>query len=72
MDHRTPAGLFDLAYVLSSKSRETATISIYARQQLVDFQDVGYGSAVAMLVFLMISLVAAVYIQLTKIRLISE
>ena len=64
--------MFDLAYVLSSKSRETATISIYARQQLVDFQDVGYGSAVAMLVFLMISLVAAVYIQITKIRLISE
>lgn len=64
--------MFDLAYVLSSKSRETATISIYARQQLVDFQDVGYGSAVAMLVFLMISLVAAVYVQVTKIRLISE
>ena len=64
--------MFDLAYVLSSKSRETATISIYARQQLVDFQDVGYGSAVAMLVFVMISLVAAVYIQITKIRLISE
>jgi len=64
--------MFDLAYVLSSKSRETATISIYARQQLVDFQDVGYGSAVAMLVFLIIALITAVYIQATKIRLIRE
>jgi len=64
--------MFDLAYVLSSKSRETATISIYARQQLVDFQDIGYGSAVAMLVFLMIALITAIYIQATKIRLIRE
>jgi len=64
--------MFDLAYVLSSKSRETATISIYARQQLVDFQDVGYGSAVAMLVFLIIALITAIYIQATKIRLIRE
>jgi len=64
--------IFDLMYVLTGNSRSTASMSVYARQQLVDFQDVGYGSAVAMLVFLMISLVAAVYIQVTKIRLISE
>lgn len=27
----------------------TVTMSVYARQQLVDFQDVGYGSAAAVL-----------------------
>lgn len=64
--------MFDLAYVLTAKSRETATISIYARQQLVDFQDVGYGSAVAIFVFLLISLLAAVYIQVSRIRLITD
>jgi len=64
--------MFDLAYVLSAKSRETATISVYARQQLVDFQDVGYGSAVAMLIFLLIALITAIYLQATKIRLIRE
>ena len=36
--------IFDLIYVLTGNSRATASMSVYARQQLVDFQDVGYGS----------------------------
>jgi trehalose/maltose transport system permease protein len=37
--------IFDLIYVLTSNARDTMSMSVYARQQLVDFQDVGVGSA---------------------------
>ena len=37
--------VFDLIYVLTSNSKDTMSMSVYARQQLVDFQQVGYGSA---------------------------
>ena len=33
------------------------SMSVYARQQLVDFQDVGYGSAAATMLFLIIAAV---------------
>jgi trehalose/maltose transport system permease protein len=42
-------------------------MSVYARQQLVDFQDVGYGSAAATLLFLIIALVTVVYLTLGRV-----
>jgi trehalose/maltose transport system permease protein len=48
--------IFDLIYVLTSGSTETISMSVYARQQLFDFQSVGIGSAAATLLFFMISL----------------
>ena len=49
--------IFDLIYVLTSNARSTMSMSIYARQQLVDFQDVGYGSAASTLLFLIIAMI---------------
>lgn len=46
--------VFDLPYILTNNTPATATMSVYARQQLVDFQDVGYGSAASLLVFTVI------------------
>jgi len=37
--------IFDLVYVLTGSNRETMTMAVYARQQLIDFQDFGAGSA---------------------------
>ena len=48
--------VFDLIYVLTSNSKDTASMSVYARQQLVDFQEVGLGSAASTLIFLIIAL----------------
>jgi trehalose/maltose transport system permease protein len=48
--------IFDLIYVLTSGSVETVSMSVYARQQLFDFQSVGIGSAAATLLFFIISL----------------
>lgn len=60
--------IFDLIYVLTSNSRDTITMSIYARQQLVEFQDVGYGSAASTLLFFMVALCTALYLTLGKVR----
>ena len=41
---------------------------IYARQQLVDFQDVGYGSAAATFLFLVVAVFTVVYITAGRVR----
>jgi trehalose/maltose transport system permease protein len=60
--------IFDLIYVMTSNSRETASVSIFARQQLVDFADVGYGSAASCLIFLMIAGFTLLYLRLGRLH----
>ncbi len=60
--------VFDLIYVLTPNSEHTMSMSVYARQQLVDFQDVGYGSAASTLLFFTIALCTAVFLMLTRQR----
>jgi trehalose/maltose transport system permease protein len=64
--------VFDLMYVMTGNSRAMATMSVYARQQLVDFQDVGYGSAAATFLFLVIAMVVALFVTLGRVRLGAE
>ncbi len=59
--------IFDLIYVLTSNSRDTMTMSVYARQQLVDFQEVGYGSAASTLLFLIIAALTIATIYLGRV-----
>lgn len=61
--------VFDVIYVLTSNSTSTMSMSIYARQQLVEFQDVGYGSAASTLLFLIIALATIAYLYLGRNRL---
>jgi trehalose/maltose transport system permease protein len=60
--------VFDLMYVLTGNSRATASMSVYARQQLVDFQDLGYGSAASTFLFLVIAAFTVLYITVGRIR----
>jgi len=64
--------IFDLIYVLTSNSSDTMSMSVYARQQLVDFQEVGYGSAASTLLFLVIAALTIMTITLGKVRLSGE
>ncbi|MDR3494807.1 MAG: sugar ABC transporter permease [Ancalomicrobiaceae bacterium] len=64
--------IFDLIYVLTSNTRETASMSIYARQQLVDFQQVGMGSAASTLLFLVIAVFTIIAITVGKVKLGQE
>ena len=61
--------VFDLMYVLTGNSAATASMSIYARQQLVEFQDVGFGSAAATGLFLIIALATALLLTAGRVRL---
>ncbi len=60
--------VFDLMYVLTGNSPSTASMSVYARQQLVDFQDVGLGSAAATFLVLIIAACAALIIVAGRVR----
>jgi trehalose/maltose transport system permease protein len=61
--------VFDLPYVLTGNSRYTATMAVFARQQLVEFQDVGYGSAASTFLFAIIALFTAIYLVAGRLRL---
>lgn len=60
--------MFDLVYVLTPNAAETAMMSTFARQQLVDFQQVGYGSAATTVMFFIIALLTVSYITLGRVR----
>ena len=60
--------VFDVIYVMTSNSRATKSMSIYVREQLIDFQQVGFGSASATVLFFMIGLVTIVYLGATRRR----
>jgi trehalose/maltose transport system permease protein len=59
--------IFDLIYVMSGNNKDTMSMSVYARQQLVDFQDVGYGSAAATMLFLIIALFTIGYLTIGRV-----
>ena len=61
--------IFDLPYVLTGSSRVTASMAVFARQQLVEFSDVGYGSAAATFLFLIVGAFTAIYITAGQVRL---
>ncbi|TCO75992.1 carbohydrate ABC transporter membrane protein 1 (CUT1 family) [Plasticicumulans lactativorans] len=60
--------VFDLIYVLTSNSKDTMSMSVYSRQQLVDFQQVGFGSAASTVLFLIVALCTAAYITIGRVK----
>ncbi len=54
--------IFDLIYVLTPNNQDTMSMSVYARQQLVDFQSVGYGSAASTLLFMTVALLTVAWL----------
>jgi trehalose/maltose transport system permease protein len=63
--------IFDLVYVLSSSNSATATMSVYARRHLVDYGDVGYGSAIAMALLFFIVFLCIIYAPFYRKKLTS-
>jgi trehalose/maltose transport system permease protein len=64
--------VFDIVYVLTSNSTDTMSMSVFSRQQLIDFQDVGYGSAAATLLFVIVALAVALVLTAGRVRLTEE
>lgn len=59
--------IFDLIYVLTSNSESTMSMSVYARQQLVDFQNAGVGSAASTVLFAIVTVFTIAYIALGRV-----
>jgi len=61
--------IFDLVYVLTGVNESTMTMSVYARQQLIEFQQVGYGSAASTLLFFIVAALTVVYVVAGRVKL---
>lgn len=59
--------VFDLVYVMSGNNHDTMSMSVYARQQLIDFGGLGFGSAASTLIFLIIALFTVVYFSIARV-----
>jgi trehalose/maltose transport system permease protein len=60
---------FDVIYVLTANDVNSMSLSVFARQQLADFQDVGYGSAAATLLFMLVAAAAALMLAAGRVRI---
>src|SRR6185312_6273654 len=61
--------IFDLVYVLTPNSSQTKTMSVLARENLIDFDKFAYGSAESTLLFLLIAIMTVLYIWLGRVNL---
>ena len=61
--------VFDIVYVLTPNTDATRTMSIYARENLFDYDQFAYGSAASTLLFLIIALITISFIMATRMDL---
>ena len=61
--------IFDLVYILSSGNSANATMSVFARKHLVDYADVGFGSAAATALLFFIAFLSILYVSFNKKKL---
>lgn len=64
--------IFDLIYVLTPNSKATKTMSVIARENLIDFDKFAYGSAQSTLLFALIAIFVSAYIWLGKVDLVGD
>lgn len=60
---------FDVIYVLTANDVNSMSLAVFARQQLADFQDIGYGSAASTLLFFLVALAAALILVAGRVRI---
>lgn len=60
--------VFDLIYVLTPNNDQTRTMSVFAQQNLFQFDKFAYGSAASTLLFLVIGCITVLYIRFGRIN----
>lgn len=60
--------VFDLIYVLTPNNGETKTMSVYAQENLFQFDNFAQGSAASTMLFLVIAMITLLYIKLAKVN----
>jgi len=61
--------VFDIVYVLTPNTDTTRTMSVYARENLFDYDKFAYGSAASTLLFLIVALITIGFIYGTRMDL---
>lgn len=61
--------VFDIIYVMTGNNDSTITISMYARQQMIDFGLLGFGSAASVAIFAFILAGTMLYMRLLKMEM---
>lgn len=61
--------IFDLIYVLTPNNVHTKSMSVFARENLFEFDKFAYGSAASTLLFLILALLTISYIRIARISL---
>ncbi|SFO03743.1 trehalose/maltose transport system permease protein [Mesorhizobium sp. NFR06] len=61
--------IFDLIYVLTPNNLQTKSMSVFARENLFEFDKFAYGSAASTLLFLIIGLLTIAYIRIGRLSL---
>jgi trehalose/maltose transport system permease protein len=60
--------VFDVFYVFFQNRADTQTMAIYDQSTIVGDGHVGYGAAISVAIFLIISLFVVIYVTLTRVR----
>jgi trehalose/maltose transport system permease protein len=60
--------VFDLIYVLTPNNSQTVTMSVFAQENLFQFDKFAYGSAASTMLFLVIGIITIVYLKLARIN----
>ncbi|MEC9435203.1 MAG: sugar ABC transporter permease [Pseudomonadota bacterium] len=61
--------VFDIVYVLTPNNAQTSTMSVFAQQNLFQFDKFAYGSAASTLLFLVIAFITIGYIKAARLDL---
>ncbi len=61
--------IFDLIYVLTPNNAQTKSMSVFAKENLFDFDKFAYGSAASTLLFVLLALITIVYLWLGRVNL---
>lgn len=60
--------VFDMPFIVKGNAPETITMSIYARQELILNSQFGFGSAISVLIFLIIMVFTAIYVTSLRVK----
>ena len=58
--------VFDIFYIMVGGQSDMATMATYNRQQLIDFLDAGVGSAVSVIILILIMLFVVLYTRFSR------
>ena len=64
--------VFDLINVLTGGANGTESIAMYSYKQLMTFLDFGYGSALAIMIFMLVFIIGLIYMFFLRNDLASE